>query len=333
MQTQIANDEYKIGAVSKITGIGTETLRAWERRYKAVVPKRSESGDRVYDAENLSKLFMLKNLVDVGNSIGTIAHLSLSELKVKWENSNQAANSMKWAEVDNFQPREFSRTQKCRVLLLGEEFPLRVLDGMSDFEGIEVVEQPMGLDEWAESKDDNPIHVVIIERPTINSDTREYISQILKRTGAWHVIALYGFGSQSEINKLQSPQVSAIRSSIDVYELARLCVDRVGGDSKFVTTTAVGTVYMEESIPTRRYSSKQLESLSRFPSSIQCECPQHISDLIKNLVAFEIYSAECENKNDDDARLHSFLHATTAQSRAILEDALAHLLKYENISI
>ena len=139
MQTQIANDEYKIGAVSKITGIGTETLRAWERRYKAVVPKRSESGDRVYDAENLSKLFMLKNLVDVGNSIGTIAHLSLSELKVKWENSNQAANSMKWAEVDNVQPREFSRTQKCRVLLLGEEFPLRVLDGMSDFEGIEAV--------------------------------------------------------------------------------------------------------------------------------------------------------------------------------------------------
>ena len=46
---------------------------------------------------------------------------------------------MKWAEVDNVQPREFSRTQKCRVLLLGEEFPLRVLDGMSDFEGIEVV--------------------------------------------------------------------------------------------------------------------------------------------------------------------------------------------------
>ena len=333
MQTQIANDEYKIGAVSKITGIGTETLRAWERRYKAVVPKRSESGDRVYDAENLSKLFMLKNLVDVGNSIGTIAHLSLAELKVKWENSNQAANSMKWTEVDNVQPREFSRTQKCRVLLLGEEFPLRVLDGMSDFEGIEVVDQPMGLDEWAETKDDNPVHVVIIERPTINGETREYISQILKSTGAWHVVALYGFGSQSEINKLQSPQVSAIRSSIDVYELARLCVDRVGGDSKFVTTTAVGTVYMEESIPMRRYSSKQLESLSRFPSSIQCECPQHISDLIKNLVAFEIYSAECENKNDDDARLHSFLHATTAQSRAILEDALAHLLKHENISI
>ena len=50
MEAQMRNDEYKIGAVSKITGIGTETLRAWERRYEAVVPGRSESGDRVYSS-------------------------------------------------------------------------------------------------------------------------------------------------------------------------------------------------------------------------------------------------------------------------------------------
>ena len=66
---------------------------------------------------------------------------------------------------------------------------------------------------------------------------------------------------------------------------------------------------------------------------LQCECPKHLSDLIKNLVAFEIYSAECENKSPDDAALHSFLHATTAQSRAILEDALAHVIAYEKIEV
>ena len=89
MDIQIRNDEYKIGAVSKITGIGTETLRAWERRYQAVVPGRSDSGDRVYNGEDLAKLFLLKNLSDAGNSIGTIARLSVQELKGKWENSVQ----------------------------------------------------------------------------------------------------------------------------------------------------------------------------------------------------------------------------------------------------
>ena len=60
MENFLKQDEYKIGAVSKITGIGTETLRAWERRYNAISPKRSDSGDRVYDNDDLSKLFLLK---------------------------------------------------------------------------------------------------------------------------------------------------------------------------------------------------------------------------------------------------------------------------------
>ena len=332
MNGQIANDEYKIGAVSKITGIGTETLRAWERRYKAVVPKRSDSGDRVYDGDDLKKLFMLKNLVDAGNSIGTIAHLNLDELKLKWDHANQVS-ALNPTRRSLLSEQTMDKHQQCRIALLGEDFPLRILDGMDDFEGIELAAHVEDLNQWKGEFSGSLVHVVIIERPTINENTREFVAKILKETGAWHVVVLYGFGSGAEINKLQSPQVSAIRSSIDVYELARLCVDRAGGDSKTITVSASATVYMEESIPTRRYSSKQLESLSRISSSIQCECPHHLSDLIKNLVAFEIYSAECENRNDKDAVIHSFLHATSAQARAVLEDALAHVIAHENITI
>ena len=332
MESQIRNDEYKIGAVSKITGIGTETLRAWERRYQAVVPSRSESGDRVYSSDDLTKLFLLKNLSDAGNSIGTIARLPLNELKAKWENSVQLSEM--GAGPSSYQSQhEISKSQNCKVLLLGEDFPLRVQDGMSDFNGIELLGHADSVEEWKRSNPNSLIHVAIIERPTINEESRKYVSKLLKETGVWHVIVLYGFGSQAEINQLQSPQVSAIRSSIDVYELARLCIDRSGGDSKNLVAANNSTVYLEDSLPTRKYSSKQLESLARIKSSIQCECPMHLSDLIKSLVAFEIYSAECENKNERDAELHAYLHATTAQSRALLEDALTHVIKFENIEI
>jgi len=332
MYNDLAKDEYKIGAVSKITGIGTETLRAWERRYKAVVPKRSDSGDRVYTSDDLSKLFLLKNLVDAGNSIGTIARLNTLELKSKWENSVQISEQN--AALDPFAEKsKLAKHQKCRVLLYGDDFPLRVMDGMDDFDGIELVGQINSHEQWQTLKHEGMVHVVIIEKPTVNEETRRLVSSLLKETGAWHVVVLYGFGSQTEISQLQGPQVSAIRSSIDVYELARLCMDRAGGDSKNLVSSTSATVYLEESIPTRRYSARQLESLTRMSTSIQCECPKHLSDLIKSLVAFEIYSAECENKSDDDAALHSFLHATTSQSRAILEDALAHVISYENIDI
>ena len=332
MDSQIRNDQYKIGAVSKITGIGTETLRAWERRYQAVVPGRSESGDRIYSSEDLNKLFLLKNLSEAGNSIGSIARLPLNELKSKWENCVQLRELS--AESGGIHSnREISKNQNCKVLLLGEDFPLRVHDGMSDFNGIELLGHAESMEEWKHMHPNTHIHVAIIERPTINEETRKYVSKLLKESSIWHVIVLYGFGSQIEINQLQGPQVSTIRSSIDVYELARLCIDRSGGDSKNLLASDSSTIYLEDSLPTRRYSSRQLDSLARVSTSIQCECPKHLSDLIKSLVAFEIYSAECENKNDRDVQLHAYLHATTAQSRALLEDALSHVIKHENIEI
>ncbi len=332
MQTSMINDEYKIGAVSKITGIGTETLRAWERRYDAIVPKRSESGDRVYNNDDLAKLFLLKNLSDAGHSIGTIAQLSIHELKNKWE-KNVQMKSLHGNHLGNSTYSERLQNQQCRVLLIGEDFPLRVLDGMSDFNDVELLGHVDNTQEWLEGHADESVHVAVIERPTINASTRNEVSKLLEDLGVWHVIVLYGFGSQSEISRLQSPQVSVIRSSIDVFELARLCMDRAGGDSKKLAVSEGSTVYMEDSLPTRRYSLKQLGELARISSAIQCECPKHLSDLIQSLVAFEIYSAECENKNDQDAQLHAYLHATTAQSRAILEDALAHVIKYENLQI
>ncbi len=332
MDAHLGNDEYKIGAVSKITGIGTETLRAWERRYQAVVPGRSESGDRVYSSGDLTKLFLLKNLSDAGNSIGTIARLSIHELKSKWENSVKLSE-LGASQVNPHNNHGISKSQACRVLLLGEDFPLRVLDGMSDFNGIELLGHVDSIEAWKQIEQTSLVHVAIIERPTINESTRKLVSKLLKEMGIWHVIVLYGFGSQIEINQLQSPQVSAIRSSIDVYELARLCMDRTGGDSKNLVASNSSTVYLEDSIPTRRYSSKQLDNLARISTSMQCECPKHLADLINSLVAFEIYSAECESKNDRDVNLHAYLHATSAQSRAIIEDALAHVIKHEDIQI
>ena len=40
--------KYRVGMVSKMTGLSTHTLRMWEKRYAAVVPKRTEAGGRLY---------------------------------------------------------------------------------------------------------------------------------------------------------------------------------------------------------------------------------------------------------------------------------------------
>jgi DNA-binding transcriptional MerR regulator/methylmalonyl-CoA mutase cobalamin-binding subunit len=74
--------EYSIKAVSQATGLSTETLRAWERRYGVIEPKRDESGHRIYTAFDVLRLRRLREITDRGHPISKIAHLSDEDLGV-----------------------------------------------------------------------------------------------------------------------------------------------------------------------------------------------------------------------------------------------------------
>jgi DNA-binding transcriptional MerR regulator len=66
---------YPIRPVAQMTGLSIDTLRAWERRYDAVTPRRAERG-RVYRDAEVARLRHLAELVDRGHAIGTIARLT-----------------------------------------------------------------------------------------------------------------------------------------------------------------------------------------------------------------------------------------------------------------
>jgi len=63
-----------------MTGLSLDTLRAWERRYQAVVPERSDRG-RQYGAAQVERLLLLGQLVHRGHAIGGIASLGDQELR------------------------------------------------------------------------------------------------------------------------------------------------------------------------------------------------------------------------------------------------------------
>ena len=54
--------KYNIQIASKLSGVGTHTLRAWEKRYGAVIPMRNESGRRLYSDDDVEKLRLLSEL-------------------------------------------------------------------------------------------------------------------------------------------------------------------------------------------------------------------------------------------------------------------------------
>jgi DNA-binding transcriptional MerR regulator len=71
---------YPIRAVSKLTNISVDTLRAWERRYGVVEPERDERG-RLYSEEDVERLRLLKQAVEHGHAIGRIARFTTEELR------------------------------------------------------------------------------------------------------------------------------------------------------------------------------------------------------------------------------------------------------------
>ena len=73
--------KYPVKIVSKRVGMSPNRIRAWEVRYKAVVPGRSETNRRLYSDEDIEKLIFLKRAVEGGEPISNIAHLSIDELQ------------------------------------------------------------------------------------------------------------------------------------------------------------------------------------------------------------------------------------------------------------
>ncbi|MFC7370484.1 MerR family transcriptional regulator [Fictibacillus iocasae] len=70
--------KYNIKAVSKLLGIQAGTLRAWERRYAIVQPKRNEAGHRLYTDEQIYILKWLINKVNKGFTISQAVDLAQS---------------------------------------------------------------------------------------------------------------------------------------------------------------------------------------------------------------------------------------------------------------
>ena len=63
---------YTIGTVSKLTGVGAITLRAWERRYALVKPVRKESGHRLYTRQHIDQINRITSLTQQGLRISQI---------------------------------------------------------------------------------------------------------------------------------------------------------------------------------------------------------------------------------------------------------------------
>ena len=80
MRTSPGGALSSISEVERDTGVAKETLRVWERRYAFPQPGRDANGERVYPADQVRRLRLVKRLLDQGFRPGKIMQLSTDEL-------------------------------------------------------------------------------------------------------------------------------------------------------------------------------------------------------------------------------------------------------------
>ena len=89
MSAEDHRDTYAVGQVARLTGISPDLLRAWERRYQAVEPVRTEGGTRRYRPADIERLRLLKAAVESGYRIGDVARLSSEEISKRLAKGEQ----------------------------------------------------------------------------------------------------------------------------------------------------------------------------------------------------------------------------------------------------
>lgn len=308
---------YRIGAVSRLTGIPADTLRVWERRYSVVSPARSGSRSRLYATEDITRLTLIKRLVDRGDAISRVAALSTEELRERLRGDLRH-------RADGAQMRP------CRVMVLGGLLADRLSPTLGPRDGVEVVGSYHDRARLVEAAPALNPDLLVLEYPTLHAEQAHDIAALLAQCGAGRAVVVYNFATRATLARLDLRRVLPWRAPVDPDELLRWCA-ATPALSDVVQDATLEEVDLGAPIPARRYTDGDLARILAMSTTVRCECPHHLADLVANLVAFEAYSRECESRSIEDAALHAQLHATTAHCRALIETALERVIAIEGL--
>ncbi|WP_429251398.1 MerR family transcriptional regulator [Paraburkholderia sp. GAS333] len=313
---------YRSGEAARLAKMPVTTLRIWERRYGVVGPAKTASGQRLYSEDDVRRLTLIKLLVNRGHAIGAIARLDREQLQMlASRNPGDGAS----AHADHGVPGEI------RMAFVGSQLAQHLQSAGVDLQQYGVTTLTT-FDDLADATaaNDNGERPAALDALLVSVDSlqEDVATQIIALGGvvrAKAIAVVYGFGTGPAAEILRAAGVRLHREAESRTEfrqmLADLCErvhlqERSGDD---VVWSRVG----------RRYEDSELESMATRSSTIACECPRHLVELVMKLSAFERYSDTCTSRSAQDAALHRYLGDVSNRACAMVEAALERVAREE----
>jgi len=312
---------YRIGVVSKTTGIPVSTLRIWETRYGAFSPVKTPGKQRLYEDQDVSKALMLKQLSQAGHTISTIAPLELAALRRMSSHSHKSpTNTVATGRVVSLGVVGLSLANRME----SQKFALHLKHNR-----IQVNDVWVDLAAAGSADLQNPPQVLLIKVNSLNAQVHAAIQALVRKHQFAQTIVIYHFAPEAVIQAMKFSGLMVRREPISDTELAELLQSLLFVDTaraqEFGTAGSV--------ISSRKYSEATLSRVASISTNVLCECPRHVAELISQLASFEEYSQDCLNNKAEDAHLHAYLTSISGSARALFENALEKIAALEGIDL
>lgn len=304
-----ARTMMRSGTAARLAGLSASTLRIWEHRYGVVSPPKSASGQRSYSMSDVQRLRLIKRLTMQGHAIGTVAKLNADALVV----------------LSSASP--VSSAGERRVIVVGQAAARKLVDRLQPppalvFDDLGEVAREVARCGAAD--------VLVVHLPSLHTSMVERLQALRIDLPAPNVIVVYAFGPQAAADALRAAGVTVRRAPVSGAELVRMITAATSAPDP---AAVAGAVASETGPSPRRYSDEELSSLMEMPSSVACECPRHLAEIVSLLASFELYSTECVSRGEADAALHRHLHEVTSVARTMFEQALARVVIEEGLVV
>lgn len=302
---------YRSGAAARLAGLPVETLRVWERRYGLSDPRRSSHGQRLYSAEQVHRLRLLKQLVDLGHPIGQLAGHSMDRLR----------------ELAGIGPGgPAAAGGPIGVVAVGIGLAHRLAAGRQAALQLDVLASHARLEQVALLPDGTEAEVLLVELSELDEGVLPRIAAARDMVRARAVTVLYRFCASATIRALRAQGWVVARVPAELGELLSLCRTALDGQRL--------PLRMQRSEPPPpRFDEEALARLGVSSGKLACECPRHLTELLLMVGSFERYSAQCASRDSADAELHHALGDAAAQARVVLEDAMERLARAEGLAL
>jgi MerR family transcriptional regulator, light-induced transcriptional regulator len=310
---------YRSGAVARMLQMPVATLRIWERRYQVSTPDTTPSGHRLYSQADVQRLALLKQLTDNGHAIGSVAALSLKQLQTK------ARTHVNLRVVS---PRGVKRAV-CRVVVVGHFLAQRLSQPGVVHRLLRAIEVVQTWPTVASVPCTSQADILLISQPSLQLSDIEPLQALAQKN---KVAVLYGYSTQAACDALVASGVALLHEPKTDAELASWLSELMSKRTAPAAKTMAMPMVFGATIP-RRFDDLTLMRVASLASTVKCECPQHLAQLLMQLSHFEAYSADCASITPADAALHAQLGQAAACARGFLEAAFDQLALHEGLTL